>query len=110
MALGGGASFGNPNGGGVSLSGSVTFTLLRDIGDVAGHALTAGLSIGAYSMNAVWAVGADADALEQRQSCANKHDVQCASAHCTCLSGGGKSFIDQVELHRLAPLPPLPPL
>ena len=82
LAAGGGVSFGTPQGGAsIGLSGSMTFTALRDIGDAQGHALTAGVSIGDYSLNAVWAVGGDADALEQRME---------------DNGGDGKGFIDQM--------------
>ena len=39
LAAGGGVSFGTPQGGAsIGLSGSMTFTALRDIGDAQGHA------------------------------------------------------------------------
>ena len=61
VALGAGLSLGVGLDSGPALSGSLAITVLRDIGDVAGHALMAGFSIGKINMAAVWAVGANAE-------------------------------------------------
>jgi len=58
VALGGGLSLGVGFAPG-DLTGGLSLTVLRNMGDVAGHALSAGFSVGDYSLAAVWAVGGD---------------------------------------------------
>lgn len=60
VALGGGLSLGVGHSPG-DLSGGLQLTVLRNMGDVAGHALAAGFSVGDYSLAAVWAVAGDSD-------------------------------------------------
>lgn len=60
IALGGGLSFGvgfTP----LDASGGLQVTAFRNMGDVAGHALSCGFSVGDYGLAALWAVNGDAD-------------------------------------------------
>ena len=77
LGVGGGLSVGI-NGGSTDfadISGSLSLTVLRDIGDVAGHAMMAGATIGELSVSAVWGVGSDFDALEQIENTKEKDAV-----------------------------------
>lgn len=60
VAIGGGLSLGVGHAPG-DLSGGLSLTVLRNMGDVAGHALSAGFSVGDYSLAAVWAIAGDSD-------------------------------------------------
>ena len=98
-AIGGGLSLATPGKTEVDLVGAITFTLLRDIGDVSGHALTAGLSVGDKSIAAVWGVGSDAEtALELQQNAQDEGTSVCAEGHKVdgVCEQDGAGFIDKM--------------
>lgn len=74
IALGGGGSFGfealereerKAYSASAGLSATVAYTYLRDIGDVAGHGLTLGFTLGNFGFAAVFGIGSNANAMAE---------------------------------------------